>query len=446
MSNNLILVEKEAELLTFCSKQVHNSLLHSPNPVLIKNGAKHWNILKWNPLNLLEILNHDPIVSVRFYQKNLDTNYNQRLVPFENDCKHVQCKLSLFLDWLGLQLDDKSSHNNSLAKKYNPKQFWGYCDYVHFETLFDKDNCNSNNSSMTNDNDINSFINHHMNFSDFLCHGLSKNDSTINGNMKNGSNNYNQNESNCDEYEISCLPTLWIGSMGANSVCHYDSYGVNIVCQVFGKKRWMLWPPNMTDTLHPTRLPFEESTIWSKIDILKEYKNNKNSKLFTSCIDICLDKGDILVVPKHWWHFVESIFDVTISVNQWISNKKSDNFDRLNEYVSRYLLTSLEFVHGRCNDLKYLSKWLNRNEDLLDPQSCLNAIDALILNDTDQKENHSDTNNNVEKNNLNNQQSDLIDAIIESITDPQVINLITKKMAIKLQNNAKRNNEKDGKF
>ena len=32
-------------------------------------------------------------------------------------------------------------------------------------------------------------------------------------------------------------PTLWVGSEGANTQCHYDAYGYNLVCQVHGHKR-----------------------------------------------------------------------------------------------------------------------------------------------------------------------------------------------------------------
>lgn len=30
-----------------------------------------------------------------------------------------------------------------------------------------------------------------------------------------------------------------------------------------------------------------------------------------------LQPGDVLYVPKHWWHFASSV-DVTVSVNQWV--------------------------------------------------------------------------------------------------------------------------------
>jgi hypothetical protein len=35
--------------------------------------------------------------------------------------------------------------------------------------------------------------------------------------------------------------TLWLGSRGAWTQCHQDSYGCNLVAQLHGEKRWRLW-------------------------------------------------------------------------------------------------------------------------------------------------------------------------------------------------------------
>ncbi len=38
--------------------------------------------------------------------------------------------------------------------------------------------------------------------------------------------------------------------------------------------------------------------------------------------DIILEPGDVLFVPKHWWHFVTSLDSITISVNSWLEQVK----------------------------------------------------------------------------------------------------------------------------
>lgn len=55
---------------------------------------------------------------------------------------------------------------------------------------------------------------------------------------------------------------FWLGSKGANTPCHYDTYGFNIVVQVFGKKSWLLFPPDAP--LNATRVPYEESSVYCK--------------------------------------------------------------------------------------------------------------------------------------------------------------------------------------
>lgn len=55
---------------------------------------------------------------------------------------------------------------------------------------------------------------------------------------------------------------FWLGTRGANTPCHYDTYGFNIVVQIFGSKTWLLFPPG--SPLTPTRVPYEESSVYCK--------------------------------------------------------------------------------------------------------------------------------------------------------------------------------------
>jgi hypothetical protein len=58
---------------------------------------------------------------------------------------------------------------------------------------------------------------------------------------------------------------LWLGSEGAGTPCHYDTYGANMVLLLAGRKLWRLFPPSATARLAPTRLPYEESSVFSQL-------------------------------------------------------------------------------------------------------------------------------------------------------------------------------------
>lgn len=60
--------------------------------------------------------------------------------------------------------------------------------------------------------------------------------------------------------------TFWMGSDEAFTPCHYDSYGCNLVAQLYGKKKWLLFSPNESEYLYPTRIPYEESSVFSLIN------------------------------------------------------------------------------------------------------------------------------------------------------------------------------------
>ncbi|MEN2500399.1 MAG: HSPB1-associated protein 1, partial [Marteilia pararefringens] len=109
---------------------------------------------------------------------------------------------------------------------------------------------------------------------------------------------------------------LWWGSSGSYTPCHFDSYGVNVVFQVSGRKLWILYPPENYHNMYPTRLPYEDSSIFSQLDPVRP--NFSKFPRFQSVAShaIILEEGDVLFVPKHWWHYVECLND-SLSINCW---------------------------------------------------------------------------------------------------------------------------------
>ncbi|XP_043485741.1 HSPB1-associated protein 1 [Polistes fuscatus] len=135
--------------------------------------------------------------------------------------------------------------------------------------------------------------------------------------------------------------TLWIGNKGAHTNCHFDSYGCNLVAQIHGRKQWILLPPNCTNELHPTRVPYEESTIYSEFNFFSPTIVEEESilKLSGKVKSIVLEAGDVLLVPKGWWHYVESL-NLTVSVNIWLP-LQTDNESRLKEALVQLIINRI---------------------------------------------------------------------------------------------------------
>lgn len=78
-----------------------------------------------------------------------------------------------------------------------------------------------------------------------------------------------------------------------------------------------MFPPNTP--LSEIRIPYEESSVYCSenfyspelhtIPNLFKYKDEAYH-----CI---LEPNDVLIVPRRWWHYVESL-ETSLSVNSWI--------------------------------------------------------------------------------------------------------------------------------
>jgi len=136
--------------------------------------------------------------------------------------------------------------------------------------------------------------------------------------------------------------TLWVGTKGANTPCHQDSYGTNLVAQLIGRKTWTLFPPSDSHLLQPSRLPYEESSVYSLVNFENLEKNSEstlhNLSLSKAYI-VTLQPGEVLFVPRHWWHFVYNE-EFSISVNTWLPHPL-DSKARLEEALVRVQAASL---------------------------------------------------------------------------------------------------------
>ncbi len=93
-----------------------------------------------------------------------------------------------------------------------------------------------------------------------------------------------------------------------------------------------MFPPNVGEKyLNPSRVPFEESSVYSRLKV-SPFRGDDLRVLLKSHVHykrmvedgvnpwvVVLEPGDALYVPRHWWHFVASISeDITVTLNTWI--------------------------------------------------------------------------------------------------------------------------------
>ncbi|KAK2532407.1 Hspbap1 [Columba livia] len=247
----------------FTPEKTKEIVMSLQQPAVFCNMVGDWPALRWNVKYLSAVLDGKTI-QFRLGLKTAD------LVPqFETRCSYVEATLEEFLAWSCGQPPSLSGPFSC----YEYSKYWAYADYKYIARIFE------DKPEIFQD----------IRWSDFGFPGRGGKEST-----------------------------LWIGSEGANTPCHLDSYGCNLVLQVQGRKRWHLFPPGDTSFLYPTRIPYEESSIFSKVNVanpdLKRFPEFRN----TTAHVVTLNPGQVLLVPRHWWHYVESIDPITVSINSWI--------------------------------------------------------------------------------------------------------------------------------
>ena len=97
--------------------------------------------------------------------------------------------------------------------------------------------------------------------------------------------------------------SLWISSVNACSPIHYDLPNV-LLCQLQGRKRVYLYPPEMHDAMRPRGATFPALTAKERMAQTKRSQLPDASALVAD-----LFPGDAIFMPPGWFHEVETIED-----------------------------------------------------------------------------------------------------------------------------------------
>ncbi|KAH0947500.1 hypothetical protein HN011_003656 [Eciton burchellii] len=105
----------------------------------------------------------------------------------------------------------------------------------------------------------------------------------------------------------------WLGPANTVSPLHYDRYN-NLLCQVFGYKRIILYPPNETEYLYPHESRLLENT--AQVDPLKPDYIKWPNFCKANKMTFYLKPGEMLYIPPKWWHHVTALTP-SFSISFW---------------------------------------------------------------------------------------------------------------------------------
>jgi [protein]-arginine 3-hydroxylase / protease len=145
---------------------------------------------------------------------------------------------------------------------------------------------------------------------------------------------------------------LWIGGYGSMTGMHNDDEN-NVLCQIYGNKTVYLYPPSAREMLYVNGI-YDSGTECCDIDVVSSYEDNVNkypkfheAKPFEI---VCkLSPGDMLYIPKFWYHQVVSDKNnVSISVNHFVSTPYEFVKYGLKRNFLDFLHVYLNYKKGEC--------------------------------------------------------------------------------------------------
>lgn len=151
------------------------------------------------------------------------------------------------------------------------------------------------------------------------------------------------------DFTKQCYVTnLWFGGDRCKTPLHYDDKE-NFFSQIFGKKRFLLFSPSQTDRLYQSH--GETYSHLSRVNVFDPDESKFPRFKDAEGSEVVVEPGDMLYIPKGWWHAVETL-STSISVNSWwtgLVRHVSEELNLLSDRVGPALRT---FTNNHPSDGK----------------------------------------------------------------------------------------------
>ena len=256
----------------------------SSQPLVISGQLGPWfESRSWKASDICQTLCSAPPTTFKVFPKRGTPEYEaftggEKRVLFETDCLYVEASFRDFKEWL-MQSPDAIDHSQSDQNIdfTSPKKKTKFDDTV-------SKNAEKTENPSTDTSAVNPLLtypgSHYWVYADYkymcnICKDIPDLLASVDWDVC-GFKGRSGKDS-----------VLWIGSEGACTPCHYDTYGFNVVAQLSGEKKWTLFSPEDTISMYPTRVPFEELSVFSDVNVVdpdfEKYPLHKDATPYQVC-------------------------------------------------------------------------------------------------------------------------------------------------------------------
>jgi hypothetical protein len=125
---------------------------------------------------------------------------------------------------------------------------------------------------------------------------------------------------------------LWAGTGCGTTPLHFDAL-TNVLAQVAGRKRILLYPPSSTFRIYPYPVGHARDNYAMADEAIERDDDHVSAVRFPAlagarCIEATLEAGEALFLPRYYWHRVSQLDEgvENLSINFWGGRKGTGDF------------------------------------------------------------------------------------------------------------------------